>query len=767
MYIKVKTMDGKDSVMLTVSKMSLIEEVRQLVKDKLNVDPVCQRLFFRGKQMEDGYRLIDYGININDVVQLMVRAIPVPQPIKEVNEEGSEIEETTVDKKEAKKSGDESLTDAICEYYEVQDLIDAKDPFTSSWVEAKIVRIAKNKEDDPLEYHVLFQGHEREIPLPRSFQQIRPRAEELCSNADLKIGEVVLVNYNMEESKERGLWYDGKLTKADLQSRTKKKVIVTLIMGEENETEVNDCSIYFVKEIMRIPQVKKRGDQTAEETRLLKKGPATKRESAPYCHHCNDNPRRKCKFCGCHECGSKENPDQQIMCDECDLPYHLYCLKPPLTCMPDESEEWYCPKCKTDSSQIVKAGEKLKESKKKAKAPSNLNKNTTRDWGRGMACAGRAKECTIVPSNHFGPIPGVDVGTTWRFRFQASEAGVHRPPVGGIHGREKEGAYSIVLSGGYEDDMDNGDSFYYTGSGGRDLTGNKRTAGQSCDQTLTRMNLALALNCNVEVNETNGAEAKDWRKGKPVRVLRKGHADEKSLAKGPSKGKGKAAKHASSYGPEIGVRYDGIYKIVKYWPEKGKSGFLVWRYFLQRDDPTPPVWTEEGKKRIQQLGLDHVIYPEGHLEAMEAKEQEKEKNGGKRKSVVELLQQNKESSTAKKAKKVGYQLEPEIAELIEKDILNRKLWDECKESLDDTKHKFVSKVEERFLCICCQEVVCKPITTSCTHNICLACLQGSFRAKVFTCPSCRHELGKNMAMEPNEDLCRALNAIFPGYENGR
>lgn len=49
-----------------------------------------------------------------------------------------------------------------------------------------------------------------------------------------------------------------------------------------------------------------------------------------------------------------------------------------------------------------------------------MNKNTTRDWGRGMACAGRAKECTIVPSNHFGPIPGVDVGTTWRFRFQVN-----------------------------------------------------------------------------------------------------------------------------------------------------------------------------------------------------------------------------------------------------------------------------------------------------------------------------------------------------------
>lgn len=44
------------------------------------------------------------------------------------------------------------------------------------------------------------------------------------------------------------------------------------------------------------------------------------------------------------------------------------------------------------------------------------------------------------------------------------------------------------LSGGYEDDVDYGNEFTYTGSGGRDLSGNKRTAEQSCDQTLTREN---------------------------------------------------------------------------------------------------------------------------------------------------------------------------------------------------------------------------------------------------------------------------------------
>ncbi len=69
-----------------------------------------------------------------------------------------------------------------------------------------------------------------------------------------------------------------------------------------------------------------------------------------------------------------------------------------------------------------------------------------------------------------------------------SESGIHRPHVAGIHGRENEGAYSIVLSGGYDEDIDDGEEFTYSGSGGRDLSGNKRTAKQSMDQKLTHMN---------------------------------------------------------------------------------------------------------------------------------------------------------------------------------------------------------------------------------------------------------------------------------------
>ena len=66
---------------------------------------------------------------------------------------------------------------------------------------------------------------------------------------------------------------------------------------------------------------------------------------------------------------------------------------------------------------------------------------------------------------------------------------------------------------------DRGDEFLYTGSGGRDLSGNKRTAEQSCDQTLTKMNRALAKNCAAPLCDKSRVKAKDWKSGKPVRVV--------------------------------------------------------------------------------------------------------------------------------------------------------------------------------------------------------------------------------------------------------
>ncbi|NWT18498.1 UHRF1 ligase, partial [Vireo altiloquus] len=735
-------------------------------------------------QMEDGHSLFDYSVGLNDIVQLLVRQSPAVLPAGS-KEKDSELSDTDSgcgsgpsESDKSSHNGEGALelegqpstaaqphwTDPGFGLYKINDLVDARDTDMGAWFEAQVVNVTRKKptsasaescmdpdqptavpEEDVI-YHVKYEDYPENGVVQMSSSNVRARARTILKWHQLEVGQVVMVNYNPDEPKERGFWYDAEILQKR-ETKMTRELNAKILLGEAGDS-LNDCTIILVDEIYKIEEPGTASPISAG---------TPKRQSGPVCKACKDNPNKTCRVCACHICGGKQDPDKQLMCDECDMAFHIYCLNPPLSRIPEE--DWYCPECRNDASEVVLAGEKLKESKKKQKMAS-ANSSSRRDWGKGMACVGRTKECTIVPSNHYGPIPGIPVGTMWKFRVQVSESGVHRPHVAGIHGRSNDGAYSLVLAGGYEDDIDHGNSFTYTGSGGRDLSGNKRTAEQSCDQKLTNMNRALALNCSAPINDKHGAEAKDWRAGKPVRVVRNV----------------KGGKH-SKYAPVEGNRYDGIYKVVKYWPETGKSGFLVWRYLLRRDDEEPAPWTKEGKDRMKKLGLT-MQYPEGYLEAVANKDKEKENNGddefdtpgkGKRKrksagGEEELF--TSPEGTPKKTKVEPYKLTSQQKSLIKSDEANEKLWNEVLEALKDGP-KFLNKVEEAFLCICCQEVVFRPVTTVCQHNVCKDCLDRSFKASVFSCPACRYELGRSYSMEVNEALQSILTQLFPGYGSGR
>lgn len=60
----------------------------------------------------------------------------------------------------------------------------------------------------------------------------------------------------------------------------------------------------------------------------------------------------------------------------------------------------------------------------------------------------------------YGSIPGVAVGTWWATRALCSTDSIHAPFVAGISAGP-QGAYSVALSGGYEDDVDLGYAFTY------------------------------------------------------------------------------------------------------------------------------------------------------------------------------------------------------------------------------------------------------------------------------------------------------------------
>ncbi|THH34179.1 hypothetical protein EUX98_g69 [Antrodiella citrinella] len=152
----------------------------------------------------------------------------------------------------------------------------------------------------------------------------------------------------------------------------------------------------------------------------------------------------------------------------------------------------------------------------------------------------------------YGAIPGIEVGTC----IDCSIDAIHAPVVSGIT-VGPDGAYSVALSGGYEDDVDLGDGFTYTGSGGRDLKGTKqnpknlRTAPQSSDQNWD--------------NPFNAALQRSAESKNPVRVIR-------------------GFKLQSVFAPEEGYRYDGLYTVEKAWQERGLNpqGYLVCKFLFKR-----------------------------------------------------------------------------------------------------------------------------------------------------------------------------------------
>ncbi|XP_073791703.1 E3 ubiquitin-protein ligase UHRF2 [Danio rerio] len=883
MWIQIRTIDGKETrTVEDLSRLTKIESLRVKIRDIFNVKPEQQRLFYRGKQMEDGQTLFDYNVGLNDIVQLLIRSqtdppdspalnngegvvctaappttstpvsdTPTGTPTAEVvspatveNSNGNESKSCSpASDSQPSTSSRTFLIDPGIGVFKVNELVDCRDVSIGAWFEAVIEKVSpaskaqKNKDSaaprvgrprkntngkldteaqtstnththtdsstaadrlttdsstDRVSYHIRYEDYPENGVVEMSVSDVRPRARTLLRFDQLSVGDVVMVNHNLELPEERGFWYDAEITALNAVSRTNKEIRVNILLGGPGDV-ISDCKLHFLEEVYQIEKPGAPALSAAD-------GPY-KRKSGPECKHCKADPDAECRFCSCCVCGGKQDAHMQLLCDECNMAFHIYCLNPPLSAIP-EDEDWYCPTCKNDSSEVVKAGEKLRTSKKKSRMPSATTESQ-RDWGKGMACVGRTKECTIVPSNHYGPVPGVPVGTTWKFRVQVSEAGVHRPHVGGIHGRSNDGSYSLVLAGGFEDEVDRGDEFTYTGSGGRDLSGNKRIGEHSFDQTLTHMNRALALNCDAPLNDKNGAESRNWRAGKPVRVIRS------------SKGR-----RISKYAPEEGNRYDGIYKVVKYWPEIGKCGFLVWRYLLRRDDLEPAPWTPEGIERSKKLGLK-VQYPPGYLEAManktkreatvratgsqsrgrkrgrprcsrlkklpEEEEEEEEKQpalnteeeeeeeeeqsddsgGDMQEDDSTSVCEEQEEPQEKRLKEVeSFVLSEQQKSLIQEDEPNRKLWDEAMSFLTEGPN-FLRKVEQLFMCVCCQELSFQPVTTECSHTVCKSCLQRSFRAEVFTCPACRHDLGRDYSMSLNKSLQLLLDQFFPGYSKGR
>ncbi|MGN9844238.1 caspase, EACC1-associated type [Nonomuraea sp. H19] len=209
--------------------------------------------------------------------------------------------------------------------------------------------------------------------------------------------------------------------------------------------------------------------------------------------------------------------------------------------------------------------------------PQILNSNTAEDLAL-------VKNRAIKPSRPslegYGAIAGVEPGTLFTDRRALSRAKVHRPFEAGICGRRsKGGAESIVLSGGYKDDVDYGDVIIYTGHGGQD---SKRVHIKDQDPNDSG-NAALITSLLTQL---------------PVRVIR-------------------GAEAKTPFSPPEGYSYDGLFRVADYWSESGEDGFKVLRFRLEsieRPDSTtnepliaPNRWSQVSRGVFQDRRLSERI----------------------------------------------------------------------------------------------------------------------------------------------------------------
>lgn len=238
-----------------------------------------------------------------------------------------------------------------------------------------------------------------------------------------------------------------------------------------------------------------------------------------------------------------------------------------------QEEELRCAKAKVDnkvsqgSKKLLKGSKKSADKSKKEKPSEDGDKKKAKRPDLKAITKMFEANATMYPEKRIGDLPGISVGHRFYSRAEMVAVGFHSHWLNGIDymGQSyRKGVYhnytfplavAIVISGMYEDDLDNAEDVIYTGQGGHDLTGNKR---QIRDQKLERGNLALK-NCVEQCV--------------PVRVVR-GH------------------ECASSYCGRV-YTYDGLYKVVQYWAEKGLSGFTVFKYRLRRLEGQPILTTNQ------------------------------------------------------------------------------------------------------------------------------------------------------------------------------
>ena len=111
-----------------------------------------QRLIFKGKQLHNDHNLFDYGVNMNDVIQVWKKAPLADQTNYEAKADTEKAENSAAEKEEPKNSNKIVEEEAESELFKVGDIVDILDTdegaeTAGGWFEGSIAKITREEGD--------------------------------------------------------------------------------------------------------------------------------------------------------------------------------------------------------------------------------------------------------------------------------------------------------------------------------------------------------------------------------------------------------------------------------------------------------------------------------------------------------------------------------------------------------------------------------------------------------------------------------------------
>lgn len=106
-----------------------------------------------------------------------------------------------------------------------------------------------------------------EKPIEVQLPEIRPHAFEILPINELKSGDHVLMNYNVDYPRERGYWYDT-IIKTIKFSRKGYTVLGDIVIGRQN-TMLNNCQLIFLDDIYKIKLYQLLSERTQDDDYIM------------------------------------------------------------------------------------------------------------------------------------------------------------------------------------------------------------------------------------------------------------------------------------------------------------------------------------------------------------------------------------------------------------------------------------------------------------------------------------------------------------------